>query len=55
MAEAFVAEHGDTFVIEEIHPFYMNIRSVKTQSTLMLDVIDDVPCIDGVAVDWGVV
>ena len=53
-AEAFLAEHGSTFVVEATYPLTMLVRSVKTQKTLKLDLFDGIPFVNGEAIDWEV-
>jgi hypothetical protein len=50
-AREFCARYGDTFVIEWIEPDLIEIRSAKTQETLVCDVKDGMH-INGQKVDW---
>jgi len=52
-AREFCAKYGDTFVIEFLGNDFLNIRSTKTQETLMCDILDGTPYINGEKVEWG--
>lgn len=51
-AVSFMAEHGDTFVVEGSYPLTMLVRSVKTQKTMKLDLFDGIPYVNGEIINW---